>query len=269
MGGSTTHCHYLPDDRTWPSRLGDRLGVWLNNAGINGQSSESHLVLLQSYITLMQPDMVLFLVGVNDMGRSDFTPVRFVARANGPLGRASRHSALLASVLHMVRMHSEASAGVMNLPRIDLEERAKATGPFDESTEVSREKLDAYEDRLHALVTLSRAHDIEPVLLTQPALYGPATDDVTGVDLGAMQGAGNYSGRAAWARLEQFNDRTRALAIREGVLLVDLAREFPKSSRFYQDLIHYSDEGAELLAELVADRLCPHLVGRVGVLGCE
>ena len=143
VGGSTTFCHFLPDERTWPSLVGERLGVWMNNAGFDGHSSEAHAVLLEDHLLALEPDVVLFLVGVNDMAKSDFTPVRFVARVDGPLDRVARSSALLSGLLHVVRMRSEREMGVMNFPLFDLRRHAADTGPFDERTEVDTAKLDA------------------------------------------------------------------------------------------------------------------------------
>ncbi len=43
------------------------------------------------------------------------------------------------------------------------------------------------------------------------------------------------------------------------VLVIDLAREMPKGSRYYYDLIHYTNAGAEKVADLVAAHLTPFL----------
>jgi hypothetical protein len=48
----------------------------------------------------------------------------------------------------------------------------------------------------------------------------------------------------------------------EGVLVVDLARELPKSSRLYYDFVHFADEGAREVAALTARALCPLLARR-------
>jgi hypothetical protein len=43
------------------------------------------------------------------------------------------------------------------------------------------------------------------------------------------------------------------------VLVIDLAREFPKDSRDYFDLTHYTNRGAEKVAEIVYQQLEPYL----------
>jgi len=73
VGGSTTECRYLSDDKTWPERLARSLGkssakVWVNNAGLDGHSTFGHAILLQDYVLPLKPNLVLFLVGWNDVG---------------------------------------------------------------------------------------------------------------------------------------------------------------------------------------------------------
>ena len=72
IGGSTTECHFLSDSLTWPYLLGLRLadsvrGCWLNNAGLDGQSTFGHIVMLNDYVKKLHPSVVVFLTGINDM----------------------------------------------------------------------------------------------------------------------------------------------------------------------------------------------------------
>jgi hypothetical protein len=55
------------------------------------------------------------------------------------------------------------------------------------------------------------------------------------------------------------NDVTRRVAATRQVLLVDLAREMPKDSRFFYDFLHFTNEGAQRVGEIIAADLMPHL----------
>jgi hypothetical protein len=46
------------------------------------------------------------------------------------------------------------------------------------------------------------------------------------------------------------------------VKVVDLARELPKSSRYFYDNVHYTNEGAERVAEIIYSSACPYLAKR-------
>jgi hypothetical protein len=128
-----------------------------------------------------------------------------------------------------------------------------------------RQFLPGYCERVVALLRLSRRAGAEPMLLTQPALYGPGTDDLSGVDLGtvAVDEAGQVSGAEAWAVLETYNDALRSLAATEGVRVIDLARQMPRSSRFFHGFVDFTNEGAERAAAIVAGEL-PPLLNRDG-----
>jgi hypothetical protein len=75
IGGSTTGCFLLNDGDTWPDQLHRRLvgrfpDLWMNNAGIDGQSTYGHLILLRDYVSQIRPDFALFLIGLNDVALS-------------------------------------------------------------------------------------------------------------------------------------------------------------------------------------------------------
>lgn len=49
VGGSTTECFYISDDKTWTHILGMKLKsvftrVWINNAGLDGHSTFGHII---------------------------------------------------------------------------------------------------------------------------------------------------------------------------------------------------------------------------------
>ena len=69
--------------------------------------------------------------------------------------------------------------------------------------------LAGYRERVRALVESSRAGGAMPVLMTQPALYGPGRDPKTGVDLTRVlvqddlrMGGRDVGGGLAWRILE-------------------------------------------------------------------
>ncbi len=115
--------------------------------------------------------------------------------------------------------------------------------------------------RLEKLVKVCRDHGIEPVLITQPTLYGPGVDPVTGVDLEAIK-VGDKNGRFMFQAIDLYNGVTRQVAQKNGVLLIDLARELPRDSAFYYDYLHYTEPGAAAVAGIVARDLEPFLAAR-------
>ena len=75
IGGSTTKCFFLSDDKTWTARLADLLlpsvpKLWVNNAGLDGHSTYGHLVLLEDHVRNIHPKVAIFLIhSANDVAR--------------------------------------------------------------------------------------------------------------------------------------------------------------------------------------------------------
>ncbi|HEY9072617.1 MAG TPA: hypothetical protein VIN67_00670, partial [Desulfobaccales bacterium] len=69
----------------------------------------------------------------------------------------------------------------------------------------------------------------------------------------------NTNGAVGWQILELYNDVTRRVGAEKGLLVIDEAREMPKSSRYYYDLMHFSNLGAAKFADIAARHLSPYL----------
>jgi lysophospholipase L1-like esterase len=274
VGGSTTECLYLTDGRDWPEVLGGMLAasfpaVWMNNAGLDGHSTYGHILLVRQRITRLRPKVVVFLVGINDLGRTQMRPQdRALTSGEGVpwTVRLARHSAIAATALNLRRGWE---AQQVNLPYREIDLRA--TPPFlpgkkrrEDLLRMHRAHLPGYAGRLEELARLCRDAGMEPVFLTQPALYGEAIDDVTGADLAVVEVDREHllNGRAAWELLELYNDVTRTVGGQQGVLVVDVARALPKSSRLFYDFVHFTNEGAAAVARITFASLCPFLARR-------
>jgi lysophospholipase L1-like esterase len=273
IGGSTTECMFLSDGRTWTDRLAQRLAevrtdTWINNAGFDGQSTFGHLVLLEQFVLALRPRVAIFLVGMNEVERGD---------------RNAFDSALSpqsASVTHRVMTtladHSEVAAMTENVaraihahwrgfghPELDLLSAEHLTLDAARIADVLQQHrvqyLEGYARRLGRIIELCRKNRIEPVLVTQPALYGEQRDPVTGVDLGSVRVRAGVNGLLAWRVLELYNDVTRSTAAREHVRLINLATEMPKDSRYFYDFQHFTNEGAVVVANSVFEGLVPLL----------
>ncbi len=74
IGGSTTICADLDDSETWPYLLmndvnasQNAVSVWVGNAGATGLDTVNHIVLMQWLPGVIHVDMVIFLIGANDL----------------------------------------------------------------------------------------------------------------------------------------------------------------------------------------------------------
>jgi len=275
VGGSTTEGVGLNDDKTWPLVLEGKLKrnfkkLWLNNAGLSGHSTFGHLILMHDYVSKIKPKVVLFLIGINDLGIDSLNP--FDSRMqmgitfrslDGFLAGLANHSEVFAALLNLKRFYCPKVC-----PQVGKEEVNFRTAPTLEVA--AREQaaikrlfraryLGPYELRLQKLLEMAKNQGIVPILLTQPVLYGSQTDPVTGVDFSQVQVTRNMNGKLAGEVLELYNDITRKVGQEKDVLVIDLAVELPKNSGYYFDLTHFTNAGAEKLAGIISTELQPYL----------
>jgi lysophospholipase L1-like esterase len=59
--------------------------------------------------------------------------------------------------------------------------------------------------------------------------------------------------------LELYNEATRQVARQAGALAIDVAKEMPKDSRYFSDWVHFTNDGAVVLGDLVYRGLEPRL----------
>jgi lysophospholipase L1-like esterase len=270
IGGSTTECRLLTDGKTWPDIMAARLAssvpaIWVNNAGFDAHSTYGHLVLLEQAIVPLGPKVALFLVGANDIGLTAPMPndsklVAEASRLRRVLMTAVDHSEVLSTALNVWR-YSQAQRHGLGHAWTAIES-ARPLRMSDAQIEAKlyeyRPMADGFRRRLEAIVTLCLKAGITPVLVTQPALY-PAVDPATGIDTANLEVSPRGSGALDWRLTEMNNDIVRDAARRHGLLLIDLARELPKDSRLFYDFVHYTNDGAVRVGEIIAGHLGPYL----------
>jgi len=111
--------------------------------------------------------------------------------------------------------------------------------------------LRGYRERLDEIVTTARRGGITPVLVTQPALFGETVDPTTHVDLREVQVNGRGNGLLEWRLLELYNDVTREVGAARDVTVIDLAKSMPKDSRYFYDYLHFTNDGAVKVGDIV------------------
>ena len=273
IGGSTTECRLLTDGKTWPDALARKLAkmspnVWVNNAGFDGHSTFGHAVLLEQAIVPLHPKVALFLVGANDIGVADANPVdRRLAATPAAWRKAAAGVFERVEVLGLAQnLWRYARARKQGLGHawtsIDLAQTEVMPSDALEA-EVGRRApaVAGYRERLRRLIEICKQAGIEPVFITQPTLY-PHVDRFTGKDTATLRVSDRGNGALDGRLTDLNNDATRAVAKQEGIVLIDLARTMPPDSRLYYDFVHYSNDGAALVGDIVARELGPFLRSR-------
>jgi lysophospholipase L1-like esterase len=273
VGGSTTECLQISDGKTWPDVLARKLKrkfkpLWLNNAGIDGHSTFGHLVLMEDYIIQLKPKIIIFLLGANDRYLTDCCALdkkSFKKPAattwKGLVDTLAWYSEVVNYAVNLNRQVQAIRVGVVhaNIDFAKLKTFDVTNDHLKALLEQQRENyLKPYGQRLQRLIDLARLFGMEPVFITQPMIYGPVIDPVSGADLGRVD-IGGINGKTSWEILKLYNAVTKHVAAQNQVLLIDLANELPKTSRYFYDTFHFTNEGCQAVAEIIFQHLAPFL----------
>jgi len=266
VGGSTTECTSINEGKTWEDHLGHTLDqsinkIWVNNAGFDGHSTFGHQVLLRDYIQYLNPKVCLFLIGFNDVNRSDpADDLNFTKSHTGWLIQLAKYSKLANLILNLYRNHLTKEQGMPQaFSKFGSQNLFLSDSTVQKTLMDSKPFLENYGKRLHEIVRLCRKSSIEPVFITQPTMTGFGIDSLTGFDLENCMLTNKLNGKLHWERLELYNDVTRRVGAETGTLVIDLAHKLPKSSAYFVDNLHYNNEGCGKVAEIIACDLIPYL----------
>jgi GDSL-like Lipase/Acylhydrolase family len=267
IGGSTTECKFLSDNKTWPERLKKDLNkyygnIWLNNAGLDGHSTFGHLILLKDYIIKLHPKYILFLVGTNDveLDRPADLDDQDIRGIHGHsikyfLKSLFNYSEAGTLLLSLYRNYLAYTKGLVHKERDPDQLFPGVTDSLTRSKKLALQQdfLRNYAGRLRELSSISLSHNIKPIFITQPALYGDVIDSTTHIFMGNRM-LDDYDCATDWQVLELYNNEVRKLRT-SGVSVIDLASAMPKDSKYYYDFMHYTNAGAEKVASILSDSL--------------
>ena len=281
VGGSTTECLYLDDQDAWPEVLQQLLvpeapRVNVINTGRSGDSTRDHIALLAHRIVPLEPDIVILLCGVNDLGlhaEPDYSPIRLDSRALIPepeididlrvwaQARICNWSQIARAAVWAKRRFArsdEQGNPVQDVNGLWYEKarQERRSLPYQE-IDPSRYPFPEFEENVRSLIALCRAHDAVPVLLTQPALWGAEADDIEKL-LWACPGGLRIRHAQLWETLERFNNVIREIGAEQDVLVVDLASHLPKTTEAFYDDSHFNVSGAQMVARKIAAALLRH-----------
>ena len=264
IGGSTTECMFINQEKTWPALISNQLSesfknVWLNNAGLDGHSTYGHIKLLEDYIVKLRPKICIFLVGCNDVDRPDLSKAdKTVFNENQDLVVSlARYSKLANICLNYYRHHRAKQRQLLvglpysltGFPRRFIGEGATRQILTKLEPDVAR-----YGERVKKIIAICRKANIIPIFLTQPCLPGDVIDDVTGVDLATFPYR-DINGSVLWSEFKLYNQETIRICNQEKVKVFDLANLLPKSSKYYYDVFHYNNAGCRKINELLSPEL--------------
>jgi lysophospholipase L1-like esterase len=250
LGGSTTQNAAVKEELRFHhlvSRALAERGLKVNtlNCSRGGNTAHDSINLLVNHVVLDSPDIVVVMHAANDAG---------VLSQTGGYGVRSGREFSFADTVQTFGQFLSARSYLVALLRDVVARAAIEPKRFDNDAErwrndpVAADQIpyDQYERRLRALVRVSRAFDIHPVLMTEP---------LAGMKNELTPGWANEGSQ------DRMNTIIRKVAKEEGATLIDLAAHFAslpdwdKEGKLFYDGMHVTDEGSQACAPFIADQL--------------
>lgn len=266
VGGSTTEGFYLSDGKTWPERLSEKLsvefpGIWINNAGLDGQSSYGHIVFTRDYLSKLKPKIAVFYCGLNDVGLSAMNRYDSSLTGEGDslpkklLRFLTSKSEVFSTAANLYLYFSSRKAAIThgNLNPLKAERRHLSRSEIKSLLDTEKNKVKDYGSRLSELVRICRGNGIEPVFISQSSLCSAGKDISTGVEMGGISLENKFGSCEAFGEiLSLYNNKMHETAIAEKVFFIDAASMMPKDSSLYYDLFHFNNAGADIFAQKIS-----------------
>ncbi len=270
VGGSTTANYYLDDDLTWSRVIQNRLReihplTWVGNGGIPRHSADTHFLFVREVLSIIKPDIALFLVGVNDMGPLLRGSRGTVDRLPDSGIRQSLFSrSMVLQTLYKIKKVYMDGAPVISQsvdPYYHEVAMTEEEIPLPEDIHELLEDPGYYQRRIRLIIQECRVLGITPVFMTQPLLYQD-NDYWRGV-LETQQWVGGSDrpiSAATFSRmLEMLNSDLIEICIQEDVAVLDLASEVPHSQDYFYDSMHMTEAGAAFTGNIASEFLINYL----------
>jgi len=270
LGGSTTETLFVPEEQRFPSiverTLREKLGqdVEVYNSGVSGNNSMHSLLIFLSKGIPLKPTHAVLMHNFNDFALLYKTESYWIA----PSGRSliiETSSNSQSSSMSMPYRFLKAIKGffVPNLytylrPRLFVD----IFKPRDEFVGFRKKdfedlNLEEYKNQftssLVSFIELSRAWNIEPILMTQ-ANRIDAKDSLF-QQWFSMNGRDEMTYNEFIGLYKLSNHLIRELGQTYSVHLVDLDILIPKTNEFIYDTVHFNEAGSKLVADNVSKKI--------------
>lgn len=216
--------------------------------------------MMKTVIPKIKPDIVILLVGINDLGRSLNEELLLFG---GPGGKDNLKYYLFTRSKALQFFNTWWQI-LVNKNRIIKEtqfsypdgypiRQISGSTPLPDSLETMLPSLKEFKDNIAEIINVAKREGVKIVFLTQPMLFDNTEywDRIEGRSY--WMGKQKYCISAAtyWKMLKIFNDNLIRICKSENAACFNLALSIPHNQKYFYDDIHYNDHGAELTAKKV------------------
>jgi hypothetical protein len=290
IGGSTTECLFLDQEKSWPYALQNKLNnlhlskVWIGNVGKSGLSTREHYMHMK-YLLPQYPgiDAIVILAGCNDLIRRliedkkydpyfldhyDYWEQRLIRGAFSETpykkGKYRFHSgyydelaigSLVKQVMYVNSKREMVQDETGNL-FVNLRNLRKGALEIVEHLPDLTSGLEEYKKNLNAIIDIAQSQFIRIIFVTQPSLWkqGMTKEERDLIWNGWIESPKSkryYSEMALMRGMQAYNDTLLQVCKTRGVECINLASFLPKDSTIFYDDVHFSDKGSLMTADVI------------------
>lgn len=269
VGGSTTECLYLDDTASLNARAQNYLNNSANSvkthvfgAGKSGDFTRDHLAMLSQRIVHLKPKYVVIFCGVNDLRRlasTEFDPLIFPKYPDANFkGNTKKDLALVFSNFQLFRrlyyvLHRfEKPVEEIRLST-NYGEKVRALNELPKGEHYPEIDTVWYMANLKSMIAMCRDNCIEPIIMTQATTWHMASKK----DYHWMRyiNSTQFSTAVMQEKMNELNQLTRKVALKQGVSVVDLAKLASDKPEYFYDDCHFTAEGADFAGRLIAQTI--------------
>lgn len=257
LGGSTTECIYVEQEKRFPYLVGQILerntGLKINsyNSGVSGNNTLHSLNILLNKLIPLHPDVVVLMENVNDLTLMIYEGSLW---NNNPtkspivVPKKTILELLIPNLYQVMRGYL-----YRLLPQLSPDEFASIRG---KRLEFDKNKLVIeFEMNLQTFIDICRARHIVPVLMTQESRLVTPPDPLIAQIMLRMERDNGITLSVYKDTYDLFNQTIRDVGKKNGVTVVDLAKRIPQTNEYMYDFGHFNDKGSMLAAEIISQNI--------------
>ena len=259
IGASTTEQTFIDDKRTWTRLLERDLGavasgpVEVINAGVSGLRLV-HNLATQEHVEGLNPDLVLFLIGVNDWNRQVTRHFdrdeRFRESSENALKARFKSSIAFAFYQIYIAVPQHSKLVVRDAQFVSMTDRTQRPHVV---RYLPDRVSDDFAEGMASLAERCRASAYRCMLLTQPTAYYPEAPDSVSRHFRLTPPGRRYTlDLESLVHIsELYNNFLRDFATAEALLLCDLDAVVPKGTQAFYDDVHFNTDGARIVSDVL------------------
>jgi len=266
LGGSTTECFFNNVEKRFPylsGRLLEKMtGVQINayNAGRSNNNSAHSIDVLYNKVLALNPDIVVLMHNVNDIGTIDVQGTYWNNTGMFPLieNKNIQSDESLRLTLKGLKdlLIPRLYARVKSFFR-KKDQHPHVVTEFEENTVDYRHYIREFESNLNIFMSICKYRNITPVLMTQAnrLIESPDQDVIEYYKL-VQRVDGLRLTYKQFSKLHQlFNEAIRKIGRENNILVIDLDKSIPRIRENMFDAYHLTDKGSVLVSEVIAGHL--------------